>query len=126
MRLTENSIKKAQNLVSKYLLKNKRLGNKSQIYKIAKNFIRDNIYINYNTQVYKNVEFIYDNINKHWAETDGIKIYINIYNDFSFSLLYFTLLHETLHGIIIRNNKYEISEYKEHKIMENIDERLIK
>ena len=32
-------------------------------------------------ELLNNIEFFYDDINRHWAETDGITIWLNIWNE---------------------------------------------
>ena len=84
--------------------------------------------INHYNTIINNIEFMYNDIDCHWAETDGTKIWINIWNDnnrWTQELLNYTIIHECLHGLIKRNGKYYTSEYKEHIIMGNIDEQLI-
>ena len=53
----------------------------------------------------------------HWAETDGERIWLNNCKSFDSNLLYFTLLHEYLQGVIHRHPNFEIPEEKEHKFM---------
>ena len=60
----------------------------------------------------------------HWAETDGDFIWLNRCKSFSDEDMYFTLLHESLHGIV-RHHQKELSEYREHEFMKNLDSRLI-
>ena len=102
---------------------------KSNIYKTAEEYLKSDFYINYKKafDLLDNIEIIYDPINKHWAETDGKKIYINNYKDeffYDINILKNTLIHEALHGIIIKNNK-ELSEMLEHKIMHRLNPALI-
>ena len=112
----QQGIKHTQNYINK---------NKSLIYKVATNICRSNIIIDYKRNVLNNIEFIYDPKGDYWAETDGIKIIINTYNNFTPDVLYFTLLHETMHGMIKRINNHELSELTEHRIMYLINKRLI-
>lgn len=75
-----------------------------------------------------NIGFNYNDIDCHWAETDGNTIWINIWNDtnrWTQDLLNYTITHECIHGLIKRNDKHYTSEYKEHIIMEHIDTKLI-
>ncbi len=123
MILTRYVINKNKNKVKKYLNK---LSNKSKIYLISKKYIRSNKFsINYSKNLNNKILFIYDPIECHWAETDGINIWLNTYKNYNNKLLFYTILHECLHGIILRNNKYYLSEQLEHKIMEDIDKNLI-
>jgi hypothetical protein len=84
--------------------------------------------INNYYNILNNIEFIYNDIDCHWAETDGNKMWINIWNDdnrWSQELLNYTVTHECIHGLIKRNGKYYTTEYKEHIIMGHIDTKLI-
>lgn len=104
------------------------LGKQSAIYKSSKCILRTNDFsIKYDKAIecLNNIDFIYDPINQHWAETDGISISLNTYKTFTEELLTNTLIHEALHGIIYRNSRHEIYEEKEHKIMNRINPRLI-
>ena len=60
----------------------------------------------------------------HWAETDGVAIWINRLRDFTEETLFYTLLHEVLHGSVKRG-RHELSEELEHRIMKEVDERLV-
>jgi hypothetical protein len=71
------------------------------------------------------IEFMYDDIHKHWAETDGITIWLNTYKEWTPSLLKYTLIHECIHGLVKRYNGHYLSEYKEHVIMELMDPKLV-
>jgi len=122
-------IKKAKRESKKFFIEQKRLGNESIIYKSCRNVLRtNNFLIDYNNPLkcLDNIEFTYDSINKYWAETDGISIFINTYKNYTLELLTNTLIHEGLHYTIYRNLKHEIPEEKEHKIMELINPQLIK
>ena len=59
----------------------------------------------------------------HWAHVDS-HIWLNQSFDFSESLLFWTLLHEVLHGALTCRGA-ELSEWREHEIMQLIDNRLI-
>lgn len=123
-----NNIKKAKIKAKDFFIKQKNLGFQSQIYKSAKYILRTkNFNINYDKafKILDNIEFIYDPIHKHWAETDGKCIWLNCYKEFTTKLLIDTLIHETLHGIILRDSKHSIPEEKEHRIMELINKDLI-
>tara|TARA_Y100000591_G_scaffold333321_1_gene375702 strand:+ start:4034 stop:4426 length:393 start_codon:yes stop_codon:yes gene_type:complete len=130
MILTRFIILKQLKKIKKYLEMQKKLGKKSIIFKTAKFYCRSNsIKINYRQKInflnLKNIEFVYDDKYRHWAETDNITIWLNKYKSFTEDLLYYTLLHEYLHGIILRDNRHFISEKKEHDIMKLIDRQLI-
>lgn len=61
----------------------------------------------------------------HWAHTDGASTWINQCRHFTPELLYWTLLHEALHGALTREGGVELSEWREHEIMRRIDPRLL-
>jgi hypothetical protein len=119
MYLTRYKINKFKNKVKLYLKNNKKI-----IIKKASYICRSNIIANLNIESINNIEFIYNDVDKHWAETDCNKIYLNTYKNFSDNSLFLTLLHETFHGMIKKNNS-EISEYLEHKIIYFINKKLI-
>ena len=126
--ITRTFIVKARNKAKQYFKKQIKLGKKSKIYINSKYVLRtNNFIINYNNsfKCLDNIDFIYDPVNKHWAETDGISISINTYKDYTLNILIYTLIHEAMHGIVYRDSKYEIPEEKEHKIMELVNPLLI-
>lgn len=128
MRLTRNKLKKATNECKIFLIMNKKLGKKSKMYKITKRVLRtEDFTINYENGVkcLDNIKLFYNPIDKHWAETDGDNIYINTFKEFDIKLLMYTLLHEAIHYIILRNDRHFIPEQKEHNIMYLVNECLI-
>lgn len=71
------------------------------------------------------IELVYDD-DSYWAMTDGETIWLNTYKDYDEGLLFFTLVHEMLHGLVIRGEgNYELSELREHNLMDLLDSRLI-
>jgi hypothetical protein len=125
MKLTRYIIKKQIKLITKYINKEKKLGKRSIIYKSTSDLCRKSpIKIDYSRDILNNIYFIYDPIEKHWGETDGKSIGLNTYKEFNSDTLYYTILHEYLHGMIYRNNTY-MSEYLEHRVMLLIDKNLI-
>ena len=153
MILTRYKILKSQLKVKKYLDKQKSLKNRSIIYKCGKKYLRGKVQINYRENLLRieklNNDYNIDKINKinkmtsknsmtssHWAETDGETVWLNYEKEYDMNILFYTILHEELHGIIFRkfendkNNKdnfnlQELSEYIEHKIMYKINKSLI-
>ena len=104
------------------------MGNSSAIYKSSKSILRTTKFIIDYPQIFRildNVDFIYDDVNRHWAETDGISITLNIFKNFTDELLTNTLIHEALHGVILRDSRHMIYEEKEHRIMALIYHDLI-
>lgn len=125
MYITRYKINNIRNKLKKYLL-NVKKNKKNKLYRIAYFICRSKkINIDFDRNLIYNIEFIYDNINKHWAETDGIKIYINSYIKYNKKTLYYTIKHEMIHGMIKRNNNHELSEHLEHKLMYLLDKKLI-
>lgn len=123
MKITRYKLKLCIDLVNKKI--KSELNNNSRLFKIAKKYCRNQkIKFKYFKCNINNINFIYDKEN-HWAETDCKNIWLNTYKNFTFNLLYYTLLHEKLHGIILRDGKYELSESLEHKIMYEYDSLLI-
>ena len=130
MRLTRFIISKQLNTIKKYLKTNRKRGKKSILYTSACDVCRTkNISIRYLDVLsrinIRNIDFIYDDNYKHWAETDGVTIWLTSYKVFDEDILYYTLLHECLHYLIFRDQKHCVSEKLEHTIMRNIDPRLI-
>jgi hypothetical protein len=83
---------------------------------------------NHYYKIVNNIEFIYNSVDCHWAETDGETIWINIWNDtnrWNQSLLNYTVVHECIHGLIKRNGIHYTTEYKEHIIMCLIEPLLV-
>ena len=76
-------------------------------------------------ELLNNIEFFYDDINKHWAETDGESIWLNTWKEWNYEDIYYTLIHEVLHGLIRRKGIHHIPENKEHILMKNIEPLLI-
>ena len=123
MKITRRQVKIAYDQVQRFLDKEIKLGTKSIIFIAAKKICRcSEITINHP----RNLKIEFFNIeNGHWAETDGEIIYLNANKNYSQEVLYYTILHEILHGYILRNKHHEISEHLEHRIMELIDKKLV-
>lgn len=123
MKITRYKLTSCIDLVNKKI--KKELNKESRLYKIAKKYCRnDNFKFKFFNCDKKHINFIYDTEN-HWAETDCKTIWINVYKNFNYDLLYYTLLHEKLHGLILRDGRHELSEEIEHKIMLEYDSLLI-
>jgi len=129
--ITRKLIKKSREKSLKFFINQKKKGKKSSIYFASKFILRSNDFsINFNLafKLLNNIDLFYDNINQHWAETDGTCIRLNTFKDYKNdkdNILTDTLIHEALHDIILRNNKHTIPEEKEHKIMELVYPSLI-
>ena len=120
MRITRYRIREGVKWTRNYIKKNE-----SKIYKVAKHICRSDVIIDYKRDVLNNIHLIYEPIENHWADTDNITININTCKNFTQDLLNYTILHESLHGMIIKMNKTNLSEYKEHCIMYELDKELI-
>jgi len=127
MPLTRNRLNNNINKVKKYITHNYRQKNQSAIFKAVRKTIRGKYYFKWKKSItlLNNVNFINENIS-HWAETDGFKIWLSSHKNWNNHNLYYTLLHEALHGLVIRTNtNHELSEFIEHKFMLNLDYYLI-
>ena len=126
MRVTRYAIKKTIKKVEKYISIQKKLAKKSKLYRLAKFICRtDRFTIDGSRNFKDKIDFLYDPAGDHWAETDGEYIWINTHKIFTPNLLYYTILHEYLHGLIIRKDGNYLSERAEHIMMEYLDRRLI-
>lgn len=124
-------LKQAKKKAKRFFQKEKKKQKISKIYSASKFILRStNFSINYDKslKLLDNIQFFYDDINKHWAETDGFIILLNSFKNFNNdekNILTNTLIHEALHNVILRDNKHIIPEKKEHLIMEIINPQLI-
>lgn len=126
MYITRYKVKIIKNKLKKFINNQKKYNKKTKFYKLAQYVCRSkNISINYNIDILDNIYFITNNIDKHWAETDGKNIYLNNIKNFNYETLYYTIKHELIHGMILRYKKYELSEYNEHRFMYLYDKKLI-
>ena len=124
MRITRTCIRKQVKRVRDFLCLQERLKNKGSLYCAARSVCRSQIFINFNRDdLLESVDFFTEG--DHWAETDGSKIWLNRCKSFDNDTLYWTILHETLHGMVKRSNGFEVSEITEHRIMSIIDKSLI-
>lgn len=73
----------------------------------------------------KNILFEYDSESRHWAQTDGTHVWLNTWRRFDDDALFWTILHEVMHGMFTRVHGHELSEPLEHRIMERVDSRLV-
>lgn len=126
--LLRNAINKARRKSKQFFDKQQMAGYNSKLYKSSKFILRTNNFCIKYCHAFRcldNINFMYDDINNHWAETDGKDIWLNTYKTYNDKLLCDTLIHEALHGIIYRDNRHEIPEYKEHQIMALIDKSFV-
>jgi len=127
--LTRHRLNNNIHKVKKYLFKNYKLKEKSPISKALTKTIRGKYFFKWKNalSLLNNIHFIQDEGEiDHWAETDGLSIWLSPYKDWTDHNLYYTLLHECLHGLVIRAHmNHELSEFTEHKFMLELDRRLI-
>jgi len=120
MRFTRNVLLNEVNNVFKF----HKIYNKA-ILKASSKFWRGRLKISGNIQtLLTNIIFVFYSQHCHWAETDGTTIWINTYKDYTKSLLYYTLLHESLHYCATREDGSYISENLDHKIIQEISNEL--
>ena len=125
-KFTRSNIRKAKIFAIKWLKTNKHKFNNSikSVLRTPHFTLDYNHYLN----ILNNIKFIYNDIDCHWAETDGITIWLNIWNEnnrWNQEFINYTIVHECLHGFIKRNGIYYTTEYKEHIIMGLIDSLLV-
>ena len=125
MYITRYQINKITHDLKQFLLIEKK-NKKTKFRKLAQYICRSkNIKFDFNRKLLNNIEFITNIIDNHWAETDGKTIFINNIKDYNYKILYNTIKHEMIHGMILRNDNSELSEHLEHKIMYLLDSKLI-
>ena len=96
------------------------------MYKLFQKTCRNNeFYIDYERAATLNIEVDFDVDDSFWAQTDGKVVWINTHCDFTDDDLYWTLLHECLHGMVKRRTGHELCETTEHRVMYELDARLI-
>ena len=127
MYITRYKINNIRHKLKRFLL-NQKKNKKTKFRKLAHQMCRSkNIKFEFGRTaiLLDNIEFITDIIDNHWAETDGKTIFINNIKDYNYKILYDTIKHEMLHGLIRRNDNSELSEHLEHKFMYLLDPKLI-
>ena len=73
-----------------------------------------------------NILLEYDPEGRQWAQTDGTRVWLNTWRQFDDDTLFWTILHEVVHGMFTRaRGGHELSESLEHRIMEGIDRRMV-
>jgi len=120
----EGAVKEAK----QWFISEREKGIESLIYISANNHLRGGSFtIFYDEAINRlnKINFYYNSNNNLYAETNGIKIWLNTYEEWDHNMLVSTLIHEALHFIIQTNGKHDISEKKEHRIMLQINPKLI-
>ena len=124
MRLTRRAMRCGIVRVRRFLEAARTSGADSAIHRAACEVSRTNaVRIDFERTL--SIEFLHDAEEDHWAETDGRTVWINTHKQFTPDLLYYTLLHETLHGMVRRPDGHELSEGAEHRMMRLIDAELL-
>lgn len=127
MYISRNILKKAKHQAHIWFINQESMKKQSNIHHCAYSHLRGRpFHINYNKAhiLLQNVNFICDIHHNHWAETNGISISLNNIKSWDYDNLFWTLIHEAIHGIITCNN-HEIPEEKEHSIMYDINPLMI-
>ena len=122
--LIEEAVKEAK----QWFISEREKGIESLIYISANNHLRGGSFtIFYEEAINRlnKINFYYNSNDNLYAETNGVKIWLNTYEEWDHDFLVSTLIHEALHYIIQTNGKHYISEKKEHKIMLQINPNLI-
>ena len=89
----------------------------------SKDILQNTTHVN---RLLNNILFEYDPEGRQWAQTDGTFVWLNTWQRFDDDTLFWTILHEVLHGMFTRaRGGHELSETLEHRIMESIDRRLV-
>ena len=128
MRMTRPRIQRAAHDARVWFRKHQLMGSHSTIHRAASFHLRSNSFVVDYSNSYKalaNIDTIYDSVEKHWAETDGKSISLNLFRDWKHDDVVFTLIHEAMHYMILRQKKYPVPEEKEHRIMLSVDKRLV-
>lgn len=128
LRITKCTLNAELLRVKKWLSSERKAGFRSKLIRAIPSIIRGKYTLDWNNamNVLQNIEFIPANeFPQHWAETDGKKIWINPLKEWSREDLFYTLLHEALHGIVRRGTHGDVSELREHLMMSRIDPRLV-
>ena len=126
--ITRFQISKARYRAKCWFVKECLKKSKTKILRAAKKVCRNHKVIldfKHSLKVLNNIDFIYNDIDRHWAETDGKIILLNTWKEWDDELLMYTLIHEALHGIFLRDGIHYITEKKEHDIMRLIDKKLV-
>ena len=127
MYLTRRAIDAAWVRVRKHLARERRMGKRSRLWRAARGCCRGgSIVVNYDRCLRPwPVLMQHDGTRSYWAETDGRVVWLNACMQWTPELLYWTLLHEVLHGAVQREGGRELSEHLEHRIMAKMDHRLL-
>lgn len=128
LRITKCTLNAELLRVKKWLSSERKAGLRSKLIRGIPSIVRGKYTLDWKNamNVLQNIEFIPANeFPQHWAETDGKKIWINPLKEWSREDLFYTLLHEALHGIVRRGTRGDVSELREHLMMSRIDPRLV-
>lgn len=127
MRLTRHAVRAQARRALAFLRRQQALGARAPLHRAARAACRGRaVELRYADRpaLLRAIHFLFDPVNNHWAETDGASIWLNTCKPYTPELLYKTLLHEALHGIA-RRGAHELSEAREHRMMEALDASLV-
>lgn len=120
------SLAKARRRVRDYLLRQEALAWRSAVEVSARKVVRGRVVARYRRRPLR-VRWLHPS-DPHWADTDGESVWLATHG-FDDETLFFTLLHEELHGVVRRVGtngvETELSEWREHRMMQQIDARLV-
>ena len=130
MRFTRHALNGSVQEARIWFMDQERLGTNSSIYTSAVTHLRSKAFTidfnQLNRMLHTNhIHLIYDDVNKHWAETDGSSIWLNTWRTWTHSALTLTLIHEAIHNLVLRDGKHTLPEEKEHAMMAKISQSLI-
>lgn len=131
MRVTRGAIARAVRRVTSFLSQQERAGARSRVARAARRVARgsETVIIDYAhaKTVLRNIEFdVAECVDDgSWASTDGSCIWLSPHRPFCASTLFYTVLHEAMHGMVRRARGHELSELAEHRLMALTDRRLV-
>ena len=129
--MTRGAVLRGRQAAIRFLEQQRSSGKRSKLFKASQRVLRRaaaqrfTLDFDHALDVLQRITFVYDDVGRHWAETDGVEITINTWRRFDSRLLEKTLIHEALHGTILLNGQHELPEHKEHAIMRLVDPELV-
>ena len=131
-RVTRSALRQALQRCRAFLDRSRRAGSRSRLARAVPKVLRGRYSLRYGHAMKlmqeKKISFLDTSAAAagHWAETDGDSIWISPLKRWTQDDLYYTLLHEALHGLVRRgDNGSELAEHREHLLMTNIDLKLV-
>jgi len=122
VKLTRNRLSRARQRVSAFLM-----NERNALREVAVHAARGACTLDYRhaAALLRRVGFDVESDDDCWASTDGREIWLSPHRIFDDDTLFYTLLHEVIHGMVRRSNGHELSEWAEHRMMLELDERLL-